>query len=91
MNLGSTYSFNESCQETVPESLIAFLDSTDFEDAIRIAISLGGDADTVGCITGGIAQAFYRKIPQEMKTTAERLLPPEFVQIVHQFTERYPV
>jgi ADP-ribosyl-[dinitrogen reductase] hydrolase len=86
-----TYSFNESCQGTVPEALIAFLDSTDFEDAIRIAISLGGDADTVGCITGGIAEAFYREIPQEMKATAERLLPQEFVQIVHQFTERYPV
>ena len=83
------YSFNESCQGTVPEALVAFLDSTDFEDAIRLAISLGGDADTVGCITGGIAEAFYREISQDMKSIAERLMPSEFVQIVHQFTEKY--
>lgn len=54
-----TYEFNESCQGTVPEALIAFLDATDFEDAIRNAVSLGGDSDTLTCITGGIAEAFY--------------------------------
>jgi hypothetical protein len=50
------YTFNESCQQTVPEAIIAFLDSTDFENAIRLAISLGGDSDTLACITGGIAR-----------------------------------
>lgn len=54
-----TYQFNESCQETVPQAIIAFLDSRDFESAIRLAVSLGGDSDTLACITGGIAEAFY--------------------------------
>ncbi len=54
-----TYRFNESCAETVPEAIIAFLDSSDFESAIRLAVSLGGDTDTLTCITGGIAEAFY--------------------------------
>ena len=53
------YRFNESCQETVPEAIIAFLESTDFEDAIRNAISLGGDSDTLAAITGSIAEAAY--------------------------------
>lgn len=54
-----TYQFIESCQETVPQAIIAFLDSRDFESAIRLAVSLGGDSDTLACITGGIAEAFY--------------------------------
>ena len=54
-----TYRFNESCTGTVPEAIIAFLDSSDFESAIRLAVSLGGDTDTLTCITGGIAEAFY--------------------------------
>jgi len=54
-----TYRFNESCQETVPQAIIAFLESEDFEDAIRNAISLGGDSDTLAAITGGIAEAAY--------------------------------
>ena len=54
-----TYRFNESCQETVPEAIVCFLESTGFEDAIRNAISLGGDSDTLACITGGIAEAYY--------------------------------
>ena len=66
-----TYTFNETCQATVPEAIIAFLASTDFEDAIRNAISLGGDADTLACITGGIAEAFYGGVP---KYISERTL-----------------
>ena len=54
-----TYSFNETCQETVPQAILAFLESTDFEDAIRNAISLGGDSDTLAAITGSIAEAAY--------------------------------
>lgn len=53
------YSFNETCQETVPEAIICFLESTDFENAVRLAVSLGGDSDTLACITGSIAEAFY--------------------------------
>jgi len=64
-----TYMFNESCQETVPQAIIAFLESTDFEDAIRNAISLGGDSDTLAAITGSIAEAAYG-IPQWMEERA---------------------
>jgi ADP-ribosylglycohydrolase len=63
------YRFNESCQETVPQAITAFLESTDFEDAIRNAISLGGDSDTLAAITGSIAEAAYG-IPQEVKDKA---------------------
>lgn len=66
-----SYSFDESCQRTVPEAMIAFLDSTDYEDAVRLAISLGGDADTLACIAGGIAEAFYGGVP---RTIAELVL-----------------
>ncbi len=58
-----TYGFDGSCQGTVPESIIAFLDSKDYEDALRLCISLGGDADTMGAITGAIAAAYYNKMP----------------------------
>jgi ADP-ribosylglycohydrolase len=57
------YRFDVSCQGSVPESIIAFLESDSFEDAVRNAISLGGDSDTMACIAGGIAQAFYREVP----------------------------
>ena len=61
-----TYGWEDSCQGTVPPAIIAFLDSCDFEDAIRRAVALGGDSDTLACITGGIAEAFYKDIPQRM-------------------------
>lgn len=61
------YQFNESCQKTVPEAILAFMESTDFEDAIRNAISLGGDSDTLAAIAGSIAEAAYG-IPEEIKT-----------------------
>ena len=57
------YDFDETCQGSVPEAIIAFLESNDYEDAVRKAVSLGGDSDTQACIAGGIAQAFYKKIP----------------------------
>ena len=58
-----TYGFDGSCQGTVPKSIIAFLDSKDYEDALRLCISLGGDADTMEAITGAIAGAYYNKMP----------------------------
>lgn len=67
------YSFNESCQETVPEAIIAFLESVDFEDAIRNAISLGGDSDTLAAIVGSIAEAAYG-IPKEISEHAVSIL-----------------
>ena len=68
-----SYKFTESCQETVPQAITAFLESTDFEDAIRNAISLGGDSDTLAAITGGIAQAAYG-VPSWMEEKALTLL-----------------
>jgi len=64
-----TYSFNVSCQETVPQAITAFLESTDFEDAIRNAVSLGGDSDTLAAITGSIAEAAYG-VPEWIKEKA---------------------
>jgi ADP-ribosylglycohydrolase len=61
-----TYKFDVSCQGSVPQAIIAFLAATDFEDAIRNAISIGGDSDTIACITGGIAQAFFGGVPKEI-------------------------
>lgn len=81
-----TYQFDESCQGTVPEAIIAFLESTDFENAIRLAISIGGDSDTIACITGGIAQAFYKEIPKYIITRTLEVLPPTMVQIIEAFS-----
>ncbi|HUV13791.1 MAG TPA: ADP-ribosylglycohydrolase family protein [Acidobacteriota bacterium] len=85
------YSFNESCQETVPESIVAFLDSTDYEDAIRLAISLGGDADTLACITGGIAHAFYGGVPSEIAKPALDLLDAGLLRVVRAFCVRFDI
>lgn len=84
-----TYTFNESCQETVPQAIIAFLDSADYEDAVRLAISLGGDADTLACITGGIAEAFYGGVPKEIGDRALALLDASLKQTVRRFYEKY--
>ncbi|WP_304249044.1 ADP-ribosylglycohydrolase family protein [Parabacteroides gordonii] len=77
------YRFNESCQGTVPEAIIAFLDSSDFENAIRLAVSLGGDSDTLACITGGIAEAFYG-IPEDIKLEVKKRIPEKFNEIISQ-------
>lgn len=86
-----TYSFNESCQQTVPEAIAAFLDSKDYEDAIRLAISLGGDADTLACITGGIAEAFYGGVPENIARVALERLDGKLRDTVLKFRERYKV
>ena len=79
-----TYYHKESCQETVPEAIIAFLESTSFEDAIRNAVSLGGDCDTLTCITGSIAEAFYG-VPEELKRKCRTRLPDELENILLRF------
>ena len=84
-----TYYFNESCQSTVPESIIAFLESTDYENAIRLTISLGGDADTMGAITGGIAEAYYREIPLFIREEVLKRLSNEFIDIMQRFYETF--
>ena len=83
------YKFNESCQETVPEAIIAFLESTNFEDAIRNGISLGGDSDTLTCITGGISEAFYGGVPQDIAEKALSYLSKGMYEVVEKFRARY--
>ena len=82
------YGWESSCQGTVPQALIAFLDSTDFEDAIRKAVSLGGDSDTLACITGGIAEAFYKEVPKAMADRVLSRFPEEFVRVLSSVKEK---
>ena len=81
-HLNQRYGWKSSCQETVPEAIIAFLESNSYEDAIRKAVSIGGDSDTLACITGGIAEAFYREIPSEMIEATQKVFPPVFNKIL---------
>jgi len=84
-----TYCFNETCQGTVPQALIAFLESTSFEDTIRNAVSLGGDADTLACIAGGVAEAYYGGVPQDLAAKAKQLLDSKLVNVIHRFRMQY--
>lgn len=77
-----TYEFNESCQGTVPQAIMAFLDSHDFESCIRLGVSLGGDSDTLCCIAGGIAEAFYKEIPEDIMNEMWKRLPEDFRDIL---------
>jgi ADP-ribosylglycohydrolase len=83
------YQFDVSCQGTVPEAIICFLESDGFEDAIRNAVSLGGDSDTLACITGGIAQAYYKHIPPDIVTEVQKRLPHELLDIVNEFNAEF--
>lgn len=86
-----TYTFDVSCKGSVPEAIIAFLESTDFESAIRLAISLGGDSDTIACIAGGIAEAYYKKIDQKLIDFARKKLNPDILKIVDEFEKTFSV
>jgi ADP-ribosylglycohydrolase len=79
-----------SCQGSVPEAIIAFLESVDFENAVRLAVSLGGDSDTIACITGGIAEAFYQTIPDHIAEMSSIILGPDLMKdVVIPFSEKY--
>lgn len=80
------YHHVESCQETVPQAIAAFLESADFEDALRTAVSLGGDSDTLAAITGSIAEAFYG-VPEELRQECYKRLPPELTEILHEWED----
>jgi ADP-ribosylglycohydrolase len=86
-----TYSFDVSCQGSVPPSIVAFLESDSVEDAIRKAISLGGDADTMACIAGRIAEAYFREIPLEIEREVRARLPEEFLEILDTFRGQFIV
>jgi ADP-ribosylglycohydrolase len=83
------YYFDISCQGSVPQAIIAFLESEDVEGAIRLAISLGGDSDTQGCIAGAIAYAYYGEMAPEMERQVRKRLPRELISILDAFLERY--
>ena len=82
------YDWDSSCQGTVPEAMVAFFDSNDFESAIRLAVSLGGDSDTLACITGGIAEAFYTDIPNEIAEKIWEIIPDDFKTILREMETR---
>lgn len=83
------YTFRVSCQESVPEALICFLDSIDFESAVRNAVSLGGDSDTQACIAGGVAEAFYGPLPDRIRREVSRRLPDAFLETIRTFTAAF--
>ncbi len=85
------YQFDISCQGTVPEGIIAFLDSSGYESAVRKAVSLGGDSDTLACIAGGIAEAFYGQIPAEIIRETRLRLPEGLLTILEKFESTYPL
>ena len=83
------YKFDVSCQGSVPQAITSFLESNDFEDSIRKAISIGGDSDTIACITGGIAQAFYKNIPDHIKNKILEILDDRLSKVVYKFIDKY--
>lgn len=84
-----SYAFDESCQRTVPQAIMAFLESTGFEDAVRNAVSIGGDSDTVAAITGAIAQAYYG-VPDGIRRQALTYLDSRLKGILQAFEARFP-
>ena len=80
-----------TCQGSVPEAIIAFLESVDFEDAIRLAVSLGGDSDTLACMAGAIAQAYYKDIPADIVSNVYERLPDKFVAVIDAFNQKFKI
>lgn len=82
-----TNMFNETCQITVPQAIVCFLESSDFESAVRLAVSIGGDSDTIAAITGSIAEAFYG-IPEHIKEVASSYLPQDMKNVLSNFNKQ---
>jgi ADP-ribosyl-[dinitrogen reductase] hydrolase len=83
------YCFDVTCQGSVPESIVAFLDAKDYETAVKNAISLGGDADTMACIAGGIAQAFYKTISADIVLQVREKLPEALLVVLDRFSDKF--
>jgi len=83
------YRFDMTCQGSVPQAVISFLESNDYEDAIRKAISIGGDSDTIGCIAGGIAEAFYKSIPDQIINKVFQMLDDRQKKVVQEFSKKF--
>ena len=84
-NIRLEYTFDETCQGSVPQAIIAFLESNDYEDAVRKAISIGGDSDTIACITGGIAEAYYGRVPEDIKSKVLLKLDEDMLEVIFKF------
>lgn len=83
------YSFDVSCQGSVPQAILAFLESENFEDSIRLAVSLGGDSDTQACIAGSIAEAFYGSVPADIAQEVVDRLPKDLRNVTEKFKLHY--
>ncbi len=83
------YRFDVSCQGSVPEALVAFFDSDSYEDTVRNAISLGGDSDTLACIAGAVAEAFYGGVPEHIAQPVRTRLTPDLLAVVDAFAARF--
>jgi len=83
------YSFDVSCRGSVPEAIIAFLDSVSFEDAVRNAVFLGGDSDTLAAMAGAVAEAWYGGVPREIRDRVTARLPGDLLDVLERFTERF--
>jgi len=90
-DIKTNYVFNSKTSYTVPPAIIAFLQSTCYEDAIRKAVSLGGDADTIACMTGGIAEAFYKFIPEEIKAKCWSKLDSGLKKTIREFCQKFNI
>ncbi len=87
----SRYFYDQSCESSVPEAIIAFLDSSDYENALMLAISLGKSNGSLACITGAIAQAFYKEIPGHIALPVIEQLSPEMIKVIDEFSNTYPL
>jgi len=85
------YQFDTSAEGSVPQAIVSFLESNDFEDALRNAVSLGGDSDTIACMTGGIAEAFYKKIPNDIINFAKLRMDISIIGIIEKFNKQFNV
>ena len=88
-DIRNDYTFDSRTSYSVPPAIEAFLESESYEDAIRNAVSIGGDSDTIACMSGGIAEAFYHEIPIEIKNRAFSLLDAGLKETIRQFLDRY--
>jgi ADP-ribosylglycohydrolase len=85
------YTFDSAAERSVPEAIICFLDGSDFEDSVRNAVSLGGDTDTMACISGAIAEAYWGSVPKHILTGVRTRLPEEMITLVDRFREKFGV
>jgi len=88
-DIRQSYEFNETCQGSVPQAIVAFLESASYEDAVRKAVSIGGDSDTIACIAGSIAEAYYGGLPLDLIRYAESKLDYYMTDIIRRFKTKY--